>query len=75
MTCYDLDRKEYTDHKFYTKQVRRLARIMNAMRGYLWVCMDCREVARKVHREGLVRYMAVKHVNETGHTVRVLEVK
>ena len=73
--CYDIERHEDNLTKFYTKQVRRLARMMNAMQGFIWTCVDCKEVAKKVHREGLVRYMAVQHVNETGHTVRVIKLK
>jgi len=57
------------------KAVRKLARRLGATAGHIWVCVDCSYSAKRVHDEKWARYIAIEHVDGTGHTVRVLELK
>jgi hypothetical protein len=53
--------------------VKKLARLVDAMAGWIWVCLDCDHVAHRVHEEKWARHMAIRHVKFSGHTVRMIE--
>lgn len=55
--------------------LKKLARRANAMAGWIWICIECQHVAKRVHEEKWARHMAVKHVHATGHSVRMIGLK
>lgn len=57
------------------RMIRKLARIADVVGGYIWLCVDCDFRGNRVHPEGWARAVAVNHVKDTGHTVRMLELK
>jgi len=57
------------------KLLKKLARRANATAGWVWICIDCQHAARRVHDERWARRMAIRHVDETDHTVRMLGLK
>lgn len=61
--------------KSVIRLVRKLGRKLDAMGGFIWICQDCSFCAHRVHEERWARYMAVCHVEDFGHTVRMLELK
>jgi len=61
--------------KSIVRLVRKLGRKLDAMGGFVWVCVDCPFSARRVHEEKTARYMAVCHVEDFGHTVRMIGLK
>lgn len=57
------------------RMIRKLARAVDVQGGFMWLCVDCDFKAKRLHPEGWTRAVAVNHVEYTGHTVRVLELK
>lgn len=55
--------------------IRKLARKADVMGGWVWICVDCSHTAKRVHAEKYARIMAVAHVQESNHSVRMLELK
>ena len=54
---------------------RKLGRMLDAMGGWIAVCVDCDYRSFRLHPEGAARFGAICHCKDTGHTVRVLELK
>ena len=61
--------------KSVVRLVRKLGRKLDAMGGWIWVCQDCPFAAHRVHEERWARLMAIYHVEDYHHTVRMLELK
>jgi len=57
------------------RQFRRLGRLLKAMGGWISVCVNCDHRSLRLHPERMARFAAIKHVEETGHSVRVLDLR
>lgn len=58
-----------------SRLVRKLGRLVNAMGGWIAVCVDCEFHNHRVWPEGGARFSAITHCAETWHTVRVLRLR
>jgi len=57
------------------RQLRKVARSLELLSGWIWVCVKCDHAAKRTHEERWARTMAKVHVAETGHSVRMLRLK
>lgn len=57
------------------RQLKKVARKLELTAGWIWMCVNCDHTARRVHEEKWARHMAIDHVSDTGHSVRMLRLK
>ena len=62
-------------NKVTARNLRGAARELGMVGGFVWICQNCEDRARKIHGEKWARRVAALHCIKTGHTVRVYDFK